>query len=271
MSKLSFLSLAEKFQVAHTKRDSSPESHAALLLMVLTIMLPQGLGVIQGVWHSCYKARRSNPNPSITAMFYILLVAMLEATGISLYVLVVVPQVPTAMCLVIMNGVFSVPALVRCIAAPVNKPRRGVDEPLLNVDQPSVDDIEVQSSVGVFHKGLLWAAAAAQLGAIVYVPTYMLANGDVLGAGPGGIDTAVLTAASMLMISVAWLPSLQDRMAVPSDPNHRFNARIKAGTLCSLLKMAFTIVWVVLLIKNAEGCVHSPSSPLSLVHFLEEC
>ena len=256
MSKLSFLSLAEKFQKAHSERNASPESHAALLLMVLTIMLPQGLGVIQGVWHSCYKAKRSNPNPSVNAMFYILLVAMLEATGISLYVLVVVPQVPTAMCLVIMNGVFSVPALMRCLAeSTAPKRRTGLDAPLLNVNSnPSSEEVDARNPVGsVLHKTLLWVAAGAQLGAIVYVPSYMLANGDVLGAGPGGIDTAVLTAASMVMISVAWLPSLQDRMAVPSDPNHRFNARIKAGTLCSLLKMAFTIVWVVVLIKNAEG------------------
>lgn len=254
MSKLSFLSLSEKFQLASKKKDGSPESHAALLLMTLTILVPQALGVIQSVLKSCYKSRRSNPSPSVNAMFYILLVALLEATGISLYVLLVVPQVPSALCLVIMNGVFAVPALVRCLSSKKGMaPRRGVDEPLLNIDNPSLDEMEAVQSIGFFEKSALWTACGAQLGAAFYVPMYMLANDDVMGKGPAGIDTAVLTAASMLMISVAWLPSIQDKMVVPHDPNHRFNARLKAGMLCGVLKVGFTIAWMVLLVKNAEG------------------
>lgn len=55
--------------------------------------------------------------PSIKSFCYITLSALMEATGMSLYVLLVVPRVPSAMCLVIMNGVFSGPGLTRCFTS----------------------------------------------------------------------------------------------------------------------------------------------------------
>lgn len=65
MSKLSFLSLAEKFKrnkdEAKNRPDEYPdaakEAHAALLILVFVMLIPQVLGVLQSAWTICYKVK----------------------------------------------------------------------------------------------------------------------------------------------------------------------------------------------------------------------
>eukprot|EP00040_Diaphanoeca_grandis_P018849 m.99217 g.99217 ORF g.99217 m.99217 type:complete len:1565 (-) comp27137_c0_seq3:25-4719(-) len=253
-SKLSFLTLAEKFKDSKNL-DHQPTAHAALILMMMTIVLPQLMGFMQSVWSSCYKSGRNNPMPSTKSILWIVLAALLESCGMSIYVLLIVPRVPSVLCLVIMNGVFSVPALARCLSSRLitEKEKRGYaddseEQPLLNTDNPTLDDIQVtQSPVGSSEKWALWTACLIQFGALIYVPLYMyFITADI------NADTAAMAAGAMLMMSVAWLPALQERTMAPSDPNHPMTARTKAGILSNVLKIMFTLTWMTLLLQNAD-------------------
>lgn len=62
----------------------------------------------------------------------------------------------------------------------------------------------------------------------------------------------MLTAAAMVMISVAWHPYLQERMVVPSDPNHPMTSRLMTGFFANLLKAVFTVGWMAVLVKSAD-------------------
>ena len=91
------------------------ETHSTLLMMIMVILVPQTLGFCSSLWSSCYKARQNDPRPSLIAMFWILIGALFESSGMSLFVLVVAPRINAVLILTCMNGVFVLPALQRCL------------------------------------------------------------------------------------------------------------------------------------------------------------
>lgn len=84
-------------------------------MMIMVILVPQTLGFCSSLWSSCYKARQNDPRPSLIAMFWILIGALFESSGMSLFVLVVAPRINAVLILTCMNGVFVLPALQRCL------------------------------------------------------------------------------------------------------------------------------------------------------------
>ena len=97
-------------------------------------------------------------------------------------------------------------------------------------------------SVSPGTKAALWFAFVLQVGALAFVPFFYKMTGTAN-------LTAALGAGSLVMISVAWLPTLQDRMIVPSDPNHPHSARCLAGVLSHTLRMGFTLAWMFMLVR----------------------
>ena len=100
--KLSLVALVEGF---HYYRIEDPdvdpckkaaaflEAHCTLLMMILTLMIPQLLGLVSNLRECCYKAKHNNPYPSWTASFWIFVATLFESTGLSLFVLVVAPRI----------------------------------------------------------------------------------------------------------------------------------------------------------------------------------
>jgi hypothetical protein len=71
---------------------------------------------------------------------------------------------------------------------------------------------------GPIEHAFLWLAFIVQLGGVGGIPFYLSSTG-------AGLMESTLSAAAMLMISIAWVPQVQDRMVTPSDRNHPMNAR----------------------------------------------
>ena len=357
--------------------------------MIMVILVPQFLGFCSSLWSSCYKARHNDPRPSLIAMFWILIGALFESSGMSLFVLVVAPRINAVLCLTCMNGVFVLPALQRClnigtlkwhgtltktpqyiflgpltfhfivgsilalkwlatcqpvpafpafscmyiyigehgdaynsantrvacalctlnfnfnvrahttyphlrIALPCNiatfpgsgwglvASRNGVfingpdmidpsvsgeSAPLLHggaragstynqahgsgshgktaAAAAAVAKEVAAAEAGPIERFLLWSSFLIQVGGLVGIPFFLKGSGAEL------MESA-LSAAALLMISIAWLPALQDRMVTPADRNHPMTARTQASVLGHFLRIVFTISWLFVLVKYEE-------------------
>ena len=101
------------------------------------------------------------------------------------------------------------------------------------------------AEVGPIEQFLLWGAFLIQVGGLVGIPFFLKATGAEL-------MESTLSAAALLMISIAWLPALQDRMITPADRNHPMTARTQASVLGHFLRIVFTISWLFVLVKYEE-------------------
>ena len=56
-----------------------------------------------------------------------------------------------------MNGVFAVPALIRCLSSKAVKKRTSLEAAplLLNPDNPTIEELDMSSQIGAFEKGAL--------------------------------------------------------------------------------------------------------------------
>ena len=259
--KLSLVALVEGF---HYYRIEDPdvdpckkaaaflEAHCTLLMMILTLMIPQLLGLVSNLRECCYKAKHNNPYPSWTASFWIFVATLFESTGLSLFVLVVAPRIQSVLCLAYMNGIFALPSLYRAYYAKtvtVNG-TQAEQNPLLGSvgAQPQRRAAANKAGNAVTHwqKLALWFAALLQVAGLVILPFFYKMTG-----AHGMIP--VLGAASLAMISFAWLPAIQDRMVIPSDPNHPQSARCLAGVFGHTLRMIFTLSWMFILVRFEEN------------------
>ena len=219
INKLSLVALVEGF---HYYRIEDPdvdpskkaaaflEAHCTLLMMILTLMIPQLLGLVSNLRECCYKAKHNNPYPSWTASFWIFVATLFESTGLSLFVLVVAPRIQSVLCLAYMNGIFALPSLYRAYYAKT-----------VTVNGTQAEQTPLLGSVGAqpqrraaankagnathWQKLALWFAALLQVAGLVILPFFYKMTGahDMI---------PVLGAASLAMISFAWLPAIQDRM-----------------------------------------------------------
>lgn len=101
------------------------------------------------------------------------------------------------------------------------------------------------AEAGPIERFLLWSSFLIQVGGLVGIPFFLKGSGAEL------MESA-LSAAALLMISIAWLPALQDRMVTPADRNHPMTARTQASVLGHFLRIVFTISWLFVLVKYEE-------------------
>lgn len=161
----------------------SDQAWVAINMIILCIMIPQVWGLILAIWKHCYKANRTNPNPTIRAILWTLLDVFIESAGVTLFSLRVATKVHGAVVVVMLSAIFGIPAFKKVQDAwRAGLRREGSSEeqdPLLSkddfADEPLNDTIraaerKVARRPSILGRILNILALIVQAGSPVYIP-----------------------------------------------------------------------------------------------------
>ncbi len=120
LTKLSLLSLVAHSRAITADAPTAAPSDAsiAIAMLLVTVVLPQGVCLLNALWDSCYLTRRNNPNPSPAAIAYIVLQAALEAVGLISYILIIAPRIGQPTISLLDNAIFFFLAISRFLPFP---------------------------------------------------------------------------------------------------------------------------------------------------------
>lgn len=242
LSKLSVMALV--FAMSGKFKDDDPDairrSYTAFVMLATCMFVPNFLTFIQSVWRSCYRSKRNDPSPSMASTCFIFIQCVAEVGGSVLFMLSVGPRVQPALLLLFMCSMFLAPAITRLWAARKlccgRKAEESEHEPLLGgIQHPPAPLPKPSEAFSVL------LATITQAGAIGYVP-YFVATTDA------SLESALLFALSLLLLSICWLPGLQRLMVRPSSAAAQCTSRVKTGIIASIFRMGLLVAAVFIVV-----------------------
>ncbi len=218
MSKLTLLSLVSRVSFAlepHPTSNMRMEGHVALAMLSVAVFVPHAWALLLSLWKSCYKSRPNNPNPSLNALLVTFLFVVLEMAGVVLFFFVVAPRITSADTLVAMTIVFAATACawMRQKDRPFDV-NDNVGRPLLDLTEVSTNGTRAWSptnrSIGLGLERSNQEKYVTIMGFIMQVllvlgfPVYLYFFTHT------PIWACALLPVSVMMVSIAWVPQLQE-------------------------------------------------------------
>lgn len=213
-SKVSAVRLSQELYWNNSEQDSSAARGAdaarqplALVLLIVTLCVPYAVGAFMSAWMGLL--RNDVPWPRCSAVLIGLLCATCEVVGSCLFVVVVIPRLLDEghLSLVVMNSILLLPIIKHSLYDPVRAccDRRRNSAGVSTV-APAMTTVQ---TLALYGAALLFQIAGQTLLAAVYI-------GDVLSKDYP-METKLCLVASMLLVSLAWLPVLQKLQLRPPD------------------------------------------------------
>ena len=231
-------------------------------LMYLTILLPPCYGLVHTFFGWCYSTKESRYYPTLEAVGYISLQALMQSVGISLFVFVAAPLLPSSLMVVCMTAVNVIPSF--------------------DTSFDTIKTFQIMRYPNLTQSGFgLGMASVGHVLVLIAIPIFIyFTNSDIKN------DTLLaalfVTPISILLVSASWLPSLQYKMKTGSQPPVKNDdstgpgftdtSSVFGGLLSAMMQIVFSTVSVVIIMRinnrypdNSGNELHYGSLNLSML------